>query len=128
MIKNLIIELSGAPTCLPKKHVDDDKVKLERCLVDVFNNHLDDYKICDFGVAKNSEYSLSKLKCSSITTTYIVGRGLYCKKTLFEFILPTRTFDLSYLYEIVGVMLSFRDELSKSLSAIQKLKIEMLFW
>ncbi|CAG8573154.1 1585_t:CDS:2 [Funneliformis mosseae] len=37
----LVIELSGAPTRLPMRHTEGDKVKIERCLVDVLNNHLD---------------------------------------------------------------------------------------
>ncbi|CAG8645280.1 1682_t:CDS:2, partial [Acaulospora morrowiae] len=121
----LVIELSGAPTRLPKKHAEEDKVKLERCLVDVLNNLLDDYKICDFEVAKKLRVfglQTEGYKCS-ISTLYIVGRGLYCRKTLFQFTLPTRTLDLCYLYELVEAMLSFRDELSKSLNVIHKLKI-----
>ncbi|CAG8740754.1 14073_t:CDS:2, partial [Funneliformis caledonium] len=48
----LVIELSGAPTRLPKRHIEGDKVKIERCLVDILNNHLEDYKTCDFQLAK----------------------------------------------------------------------------
>lgn len=48
----LVIEISGAPTRLPKRHSEGDKVKLERCLVDVLNNHLEEYKLCDFNLAK----------------------------------------------------------------------------
>ncbi|CAG8606229.1 7399_t:CDS:2 [Paraglomus brasilianum] len=44
----LLIELSGVPT----RFAENDKVELERCLVDVLNNFLDDYKKCDFEVAK----------------------------------------------------------------------------
>ena len=132
---------------------------MKRCLVDVLNNLLDDYKICDFEVAKKLRvfglqtegkvlpfllqlwflhfWNLTRnlffndISACSISITYIVDRGLYCKKTLFQFTLPTTTLDSCYLYEVIGATLSFRDELSKSLSIIQKLKIaktRTLFW
>ncbi len=48
----LIFELSGAPTRLPTRHPEGDKVKLDRCMVDVLNNLLEEYKTCEFMLAK----------------------------------------------------------------------------
>ncbi|CAJ0755527.1 15370_t:CDS:2 [Entrophospora sp. SA101] len=122
----LIFELSGAPSRLPKRHAEGDKVKLERCMIDVPNDHLEDYKMCDIEVAKKLRVfgfqTDEKYNCT-ISTAYIVGRGLYCKKTFFQFSLPRRVLDLCYLYDIIEVMLSFRNELSNVLNVIQKLKI-----
>ncbi|CAG8701702.1 16800_t:CDS:10 [Funneliformis caledonium] len=106
----LIFELSGAPTRLPTRHPEGDKVKLDRCMVDVLNNLLGEYKTCEFTLAKEFK-------------AIIVGCGLYCRKTLSQFTLPTKVLDLYYLYDLLRSMFCFRDELVKSLGALQRLKV-----
>ena len=58
-----------------------------------------------------------------ISEVYMVDRGLYCRRTLSQFTLPTRVLDLYYLYDLFRSMFCFRGELVKSLDALQKLKV-----
>ena len=58
-----------------------------------------------------------------ISEVYIVGHGLYCQRTLSQFMLPTKVLDLYYLYDLLRSMFCFRDELIKSLGALQRLKV-----
>ncbi|CAG8542163.1 35276_t:CDS:2 [Racocetra persica] len=58
-----------------------------------------------------------------ISVVEIVGRGIYRRRTLSRFTLPTRVLDLYYLYDLFRAMFCFRNELAASLNIIQKLKI-----
>ncbi|CAB4398246.1 unnamed protein product [Rhizophagus irregularis] len=58
-----------------------------------------------------------------ISEMYIVDRGLYCRRTLSQFTLPTGIPDLYYLYDLLRAMFCFQGELVKSLDALQKLKL-----
>ncbi|CAI2184203.1 9349_t:CDS:2 [Funneliformis geosporum] len=121
----LIFELSGAPTRLPTRHPEGDKVKLDRCMVDVLNNLLEEYKTCEFTLAKEFKvfgFQTKGYNCL-ISEVYIVDRGLYCRRTLSQFTLPSRVLDLYYLYDLLRSMFCFRDELVKSLGALQRLKV-----
>lgn len=121
----VIIELSGAPTRLPTRHPEEDKCKLDRCLVDVLNNLFYDYNVCEFELAKKLKVFGLQTKGYNciISELYIFGRGIYCIRTLSQFPLPTRISDLCYLYELLRAMFLLRDELIKSLRVIQDLKI-----
>jgi len=89
----MIIELSGAPTRLPTRHPEGDKNKIGRCLVDVLNNLFYDYKVCEFELAKKLKVFGLQTKGYDciISELYIVGRGLYCIRTLSRFPLPKKS-------------------------------------
>ncbi|CAG8721704.1 13355_t:CDS:2, partial [Ambispora leptoticha] len=121
----LIFELSGAPTRLPARHTGDDKIKLDECMVDALNNLLEDFKECEFELAKKLKvfgFQTEGFYCS-ISAVEIVGRGIYRRRTLSRFSLPTTVLDLYYLYDLFRAMFCFRDELATLLIIIQKLKI-----
>ncbi|KAF0504840.1 SPX-domain-containing protein [Gigaspora margarita] len=121
----LIFELSGAPSRLPVRHSGDDQIKLDGCLVGVLNNLLEEFKECSFELAKNLKvfgFQTEGFNCT-ISVVEIVGRGIYRRRTLSRFCLPTRVQDLYYLYDLFKTMLGFRNELAASLDIIQELKI-----
>ncbi|CAG8621807.1 12423_t:CDS:2, partial [Cetraspora pellucida] len=121
----LIFELSGAPTRLPVRHTGDDKTKLSECMVDALNNLLEDFKECEFELAKKLKvfgFQTEGFYCF-ISVAEIVGRGIYRRRTLSRFSLPTRVLDLYYLYDLFRAIFCLRNELATSLNIIQELKI-----
>ncbi|CAG8592796.1 11546_t:CDS:10 [Funneliformis mosseae] len=104
----MIIELSGAPTRLPTRNLEGDR-----------------QVVCEFELAKKLKVFGLQTKGYNciISELYIVGRGIYCIRTLSQFHLPTRISDLCYLYELLRAIFLLRDELIKSLRVIQDLKI-----
>ncbi|RHZ77922.1 hypothetical protein Glove_168g178 [Diversispora epigaea] len=89
----LIFELSRALTQLPVRRVDNNKSKLDEYMVDMLNNLLEDYKECEFELAKSSRYLVSDKRLS---LCHLCGGN---------------------------TMLGLQNELAMSLNIIQELKI-----
>ncbi|CAI2187773.1 2276_t:CDS:2 [Funneliformis geosporum] len=70
----LIFELSRAPTCLPTRHPEGDKVKLDRCMIDVLNNLLEEYKTCEFTLAKEFKVFGFQIKDELIKSLGVLQR------------------------------------------------------
>jgi hypothetical protein len=105
----IVFEISGAPGRLPTRHAQDDKKKLSRCMVDMLNCLLEDYKCCDFTLAKRLK--VFGLQTEGIvlllTHTYSLLEHMYILQLI---ILLTNS--TSSLYSQVFIVLSTRPILS----------------